>query len=196
MNKATNLVSRLLEGDPPPGDGNIDWSPEPGMEILSPEALKAVDQKLRALDQRQWPIGFEIVTSDEHAILENARERGINTETLNWPTLTVDCTRIEKNAMKMFVAHGIVFSPEGHSDTGSLVGTIWLLYSNHEAFKLIHDLLDSGETWSTGSGNIYNLKRSEFLYERVSDIGQQLIDVTIALFPHDEDKQEILDLEI
>ena len=59
---------------------------------------------------------------------------------------------------------------------------------------MVKEHLDRGEPWSTTSGTLGSLKHGDRIYDGVSDIGQQVIDVSIDIRADDDDKQEILDL--
>jgi len=191
MVSALQLVDRLLEAE------DIDWAPDPeDPDAPASDAVDAVSKRLDTLNQREWRLAFYIDTNDEHSIRANAQERGIAVDEGHgpfWQQINADVRQIERNAQKIFVAHGLVFREEDHTDYG-LGGSIWLRYEDHKNFTLVKEHLDRGEPWSTTSGTLGSLKHGDRIYDGVSDIGQQVIDVSIDIRADDDDKQEILDL--
>lgn len=195
MISALELVSRLLENE------DIDWTPEPD-DPDQPDIHTATDlaaAKISQLNGRVWHLAFFIDTNDEHSIRENAQECGIEIGEDEirygpfWAQINADIRLIERNGLRILVAHGLVFRQEGHTDHG-LGGSLWLRYDDHENFAMVKEHLDRGEPWSTTSGTLGSLKRGDRIYDGVSDIGQQVLDVSIDIRADDDDKQEILDL--
>lgn len=186
--KTLEVMRRLLETD-------TDWEYDPADpdELHPNTATDAARDQLAELEDKYWQIGFSISTADEFYIGSNLRDRGIEETDEVWEQINRDVSQLERNAVRLLLSNDFSVSEYGHDQYG-LSGSLWVEYKNRKTFQVIKEVLDHGEPWSTGSGSIGALEGSEHLYDEVSDIGQQVLEVNIYLFADDEQKAEIENL--
>jgi len=135
--------------------------------------------------------GFSIYTSQEDIIKDNAKERGIKLTNHAWEQINKDISQLEKNAMKLLSQNGFIIRDEGHGDS-DLVGSAWLRYiATHQlpdyvvvdprALDVMKALKWDNQI-STSSGTIDDIPGSSAIWKDVSEVGKQVLDVSISFF--------------
>ena len=135
--------------------------------------------------------GYEIRTSDESSVIENAQDfAGRVLDDADWGQLRADFVRLEGNAEEVLRRNGVPCRNEGHSDT-ALVGTAWcssvpdVITGDYwiPALNPLNLLLAAqSEGLNTSSGSLNQFDKDNLLYKKVSELGRQLIEVSVHFF--------------
>lgn len=186
MTVAERTVSLLLEG----GDSALLRS------IANAGVAGMWLSRLKRSDVRNIIFGVEISTGSDYTVRENAREtlkRDLTKKELE--QLSHDIWRVEFNCKQILETIGISFQGEGHSDY-VLVGSAWIrnlipdqVSGNYwvpqrNAIEMIID--GASEPLGTSSGSIHRYDRYKQLFSEVSDLGKNLLDISIRFFNTDD----------
>lgn len=165
MSDADDIVNNALDADKP--SHYINW--------LSRKT------ELGDLDTVRFSVG--IYTTGDTELVDNAHELKIdvyNNEV--YDQLDRDYALIEANALALLRNYGLTVQDEGHNNDSARVASLWFNDIGIKAGN-VHRVIAAadGEPVSTTSGTITSLfpNAEDILYQNVSEIGRQLIDVTI-----------------
>lgn len=135
--------------------------------------------------------GFSIHTSAQDIIEDNAKERNITLTDQVWDQINKDVMQLERNALKLLSNNGFIVQDEGHGDN-DLTGSAWLRYiaihglpeyvvAHPRAIEVMKALEWDGQL-STSSGTISDVHDADLIMDGVSEIGKELLDVSISFF--------------
>jgi hypothetical protein len=128
------------------------------------------------MDDNIKNVGFAIKTSDEYVIESNAYEMfdGKELSSKDWEDLNEDIGIIERNVLKYLDEKIQSVSDEGHGSDDALIGTAWYDADNSEQVDFVMER--SLQAQNTDSDYFPEL------YEGVSEMGSELVDVYIEFF--------------
>ena len=132
--------------------------------------------------------GFAIYTGNHVMIECNAsdREEPIVLDEAKWEQLNTDALQVEHNCLEGLNEVGFACRDEGHSNDDSLIGTCRV--KNEKAAAMLRQIVGN-EPISTSRGDIQGWIPDAVLWKDVSDLGQQLLDVSVDFFGWDEHKE-------
>lgn len=150
----------------------------------SGDTLKNFFKQLNATSTEEISFGFAIHTTNEDTIRAQAEDRALELTDAVWEQLNNDVGQLERNALKVLKNCGITTRDEGHGFDGDLVGTAW---AGAEGKRNLNQWIETdGEAFTTTTGKLADVYKGAAvdLWQGVSEMGEQLLDVHIDFFDY------------
>ena len=172
--------------------------------------VRPADKRSPYTVKRDFSCGFSLWLDSEVG-LENAKEDGYDTESIDWNEFAEDCIRVERRVVEFLEKkYGLTMRAEGHDSNGDLLGSCWIPMRDEDqaiegtdrcwlteeqgkAFELLMTMQGTDRAIDFLNSNDGDFGDHDELFKGCGEFASKYLEACLHFFAQGDDEEEIFE---